>query len=83
MVEWMYRSTFSSALAGGEKSASCTSCFTPMERAPGTYWIGGWVDARAGLDNVERRKFLTTKQAREMLYYSSHFRHLHLQLKLI
>jgi hypothetical protein len=29
------------------------------ERAPGTHWIGGWVDPRAGLDDVERRTFLT------------------------
>jgi hypothetical protein len=26
---------------------------------PGTLWIGGWVDPRAGLDDVEKRKFLT------------------------
>jgi hypothetical protein len=37
--------------------------FTPRpiyfgERAPGTHWIGGWVDTRAGLDGVEKRKFL-------------------------
>jgi hypothetical protein len=31
----------------------------PRERAPGTQWIGGWVDPRAGLDNTEKRKFLT------------------------
>jgi hypothetical protein len=37
------------ALAGGEWSASC----------PGTHWIEGWVDPRAGLDDVEKRKFLT------------------------
>jgi hypothetical protein len=24
-----------------------------------THWIGGWVDPRAGLDDVEKRKFLT------------------------
>jgi hypothetical protein len=30
----------------------------PRERASGTYWIGGWVDPRAGLDDVEKRKFL-------------------------
>jgi hypothetical protein len=35
------------------------SRFTPEERAPGTHWIGGWVDLRAGLDDLERRKFLT------------------------
>jgi hypothetical protein len=33
--------------------------FTPGERAPGTHWIGGWVDPRASLDDVEKRLFLT------------------------
>jgi hypothetical protein len=33
--------------------------FTPGERAPGTHWIGGWVGPRAGLDDVEKGKFLT------------------------
>jgi hypothetical protein len=28
----------------------------PRERAPGTHWIGGWVDPRAGLDAVAKRK---------------------------
>jgi hypothetical protein len=31
----------------------------PQEKIPGTHWIGGWVDPRTGLDNVEKRKFLT------------------------
>jgi hypothetical protein len=31
----------------------------PAERAPVTHWIGGWVDLRAGLDNLEKKKFLT------------------------
>jgi hypothetical protein len=31
----------------------------PRERAPGTHWIGGWVGPRAGLDDMEKRKFLT------------------------
>jgi hypothetical protein len=48
-----------SALAGGEWSASRPGRFTPEETAPGTHWIGGWVDPRAGLDDVEKRKFLT------------------------
>jgi hypothetical protein len=43
-----------SPLAGGEWSAS-----RPGRFAPGTHWIGGWVDPRAGLDDVEKRKFLT------------------------
>jgi hypothetical protein len=42
------------ALAGGEWSAS-----RPGERAPGIHWIGGWVDPRAGMNDVEKRKFLT------------------------
>jgi hypothetical protein len=29
----------------------------PREKAPGTHWIGGWVDPRASLDDVEKRKF--------------------------
>jgi hypothetical protein len=51
----VYISTFSltSALAGGEWSASRPGRFTP-----GTHSIGGWVDPRAGLDDVEKRKFL-------------------------
>jgi hypothetical protein len=48
-----------SALAGGEWSASRPDHFNPGERAPGTHWIGGWVDPRAGLDDVEKRKFVT------------------------
>jgi hypothetical protein len=48
-----------SALIGGEWSASRPGSFTPGERATGTHWIGEWVGLRAGLDDVERRKFLT------------------------
>jgi hypothetical protein len=45
-----------SALAEGEWSASHPG---PGERAPGIQWIGGWVDTRAGLNEVEKRKFFT------------------------
>jgi hypothetical protein len=31
----------------------------PGESAPGTHWIRGWVGPRTGLDDVEKRKFLT------------------------
>jgi hypothetical protein len=48
-----------SALAGGEWSASRPGRFTPGERAPCIHWIEGWVDPRVGLDDVEKRKFLT------------------------
>jgi hypothetical protein len=40
-----------SALTGVEWSASHPYCFT--------HWIGGWAGPRAGLDDVEKRKFLT------------------------
>jgi hypothetical protein len=44
-----------SALVGGEWSTSRPCYFTPGEIAR---WIGGWVDLRAGLDDLEKRKFL-------------------------
>jgi hypothetical protein len=47
------------ALAGGKWSASRPCRFTPRERAPGTQWIRDWVDPRAGVDDVEKEKFLT------------------------
>jgi hypothetical protein len=48
-----------SALVGGEWSALRPGRFTPGERALGTHCIGGPVDPRAGLDDIEKRKFLT------------------------
>jgi hypothetical protein len=48
-----------SALVGGEWSASRPDRFIPGERAPDTHWIGGWMGPRAGLDAVVERKFLT------------------------
>jgi len=45
-----------SALDGGEWSASCPDRSYPRERAPGTHWIGGWVDPRLDLDAVAKRK---------------------------
>jgi hypothetical protein len=46
----MYTSTHSltSALDGGEWSASRPGRFTLRERAPDTHWIGGWVGPRSG-----------------------------------
>jgi hypothetical protein len=43
-----------SALTGGEWSASRPCRFTPQERAPGTHFIGGLLDPRAGLDDMEK-----------------------------
>jgi hypothetical protein len=48
-----------SALVECEWSASRPGRCTPGERAPGTRWIEGWVDPRASLDDLEKRKFLT------------------------
>jgi hypothetical protein len=47
------------ALLGREWSALHPGRFNPGERAPGIHWIEGWVSPRAGLGNVEKRKFLT------------------------
>jgi hypothetical protein len=59
--EWRYSSMHSltSALDGGEWSASHPGCFTPRERAPGTRWIGFWVGPRTSLDVVMKRKILS------------------------
>jgi hypothetical protein len=51
-----------SAVVGGEWSASCHRCFIPGEGASLTHWIGGWVDPRASLDDVEKWKFLTLQR---------------------
>jgi hypothetical protein len=48
-----------SAVAGGEWSASRPGRFIPWERVPAFHWTGGWVDPRLGLDDVGKRKFLT------------------------
>jgi hypothetical protein len=54
----MYRSKiFLTSAIVGEWSALHTGRFTPRERAPGTHWMGVWVDPRAGLEDVEKRKF--------------------------
>jgi hypothetical protein len=49
---------FTSALVGGEWSASLPGRFAPRERAPGAHWIVGWAGPRAALDDLETRKIL-------------------------
>jgi hypothetical protein len=58
LEEWRYSSTHSltSALDGGEWSASRLGRFTHRERAHGTHWIGGWMGLRAVLVAVAKRK---------------------------
>jgi hypothetical protein len=48
-----------SVLVGGEWSVSRPCRFTPEERALRMHWVESWVDSRAGLDEVEKGKFLT------------------------
>jgi hypothetical protein len=43
-----------SAEAGSDRSAPRPGRFNPE-----AHWIGCWVDTRAGLDDVEKRKLLT------------------------
>jgi hypothetical protein len=45
-----------SALDGGERSASRPGCALIPGKDPGTHWIGGWVGIRTGLDTDARRK---------------------------
>jgi hypothetical protein len=47
---------FTSALDGGEWSASRSGRFTPRERAPDTHWLGDWVGPIVVLDAVVKRK---------------------------
>jgi hypothetical protein len=56
-VDVYVRVFLTSALVGGDGSASRPSRLTPGERAPCTHCAGSWVSPRAGLDDVE--KFLT------------------------
>jgi hypothetical protein len=43
-----------SALAGGDWSVSRPCRFTSGERDPCAHWIGGLVDPRPGLDDMEK-----------------------------
>jgi hypothetical protein len=51
-----------SALDGGERLASCLSCFTPRETVPGTLCIRGWVGPRAVFDAVEKTEICTYQE---------------------
>jgi hypothetical protein len=41
------------ALVGGEWLASCPGRFITAGKEPRTFWIGGWLGPRTGLDTVE------------------------------
>jgi len=48
--------SLTSALDGGECSASRPGRFTPREKTAGSHWIGGWVGPSAVLDAVVKTK---------------------------
>jgi hypothetical protein len=50
------KSFLTSALDGGESSASRPSRDLSPGKDFGTHWIGGWVDLRAGMDTRGYRK---------------------------
>jgi hypothetical protein len=53
--EYSFYSFLTSALDGGEWSASYPGCTLHTEKNTpiGTHWIGGWAGLRAGLDTVD------------------------------
>jgi hypothetical protein len=53
-VELQIHIFLTSALVGAEWSASRLGRFTPA-----THCVGSWVGSRIGLNDVEKRKFLT------------------------
>jgi hypothetical protein len=55
-VEIQLHGFLTSALDGGEWSASRPYRFIPGERATNAHWTGGWADSRVGLDAVAMRK---------------------------
>jgi hypothetical protein len=55
----MYKSTFSWPRVGSKWSSSRPGRFAPEEGVPRTHWRGGWVDSKAGLDDMGKRKSLT------------------------
>jgi hypothetical protein len=59
----MALSFLTSALEGGEWSASLPGRFTLGERTSRTHWIGSWLDPRAGLNAVENRKILHCRES--------------------
>jgi hypothetical protein len=61
-VELYSTHSLTSALDGGEWSASRPGRFTPKERAAGTHWIGCWLGPRASLDAVVKRKVPSPRQ---------------------
>jgi hypothetical protein len=52
-----------SVLDWREWSVSRSSRFNLGKRVPGIHWIGGWVEPRAGLDDMEKRKIFHWRES--------------------
>jgi hypothetical protein len=71
-VEVKLHAFLTSALDAGERSASRPGLFTLRVKAPGTHWIGDWVDYRIvtdamGFHNCPWRESNTGRQARSLV----------------
>jgi hypothetical protein len=65
-------------LCAGERSASCSSPYTSMEKSPNTYWIGGRVGPKASLDMVVPNRKIPSPVANQTQAIQpevSHFTH--------
>jgi hypothetical protein len=58
-VDIQTQASSTSSLVADKWPASRLGRHTPGEISPGTRWIVGWVDNRAGLDDVKKTEFLT------------------------
>jgi hypothetical protein len=58
-LEVQFHAFLTSALDGGEWSASRPGRFTLRERAPGTHWTRGWMCPRTSLYTMAKRKIPT------------------------
>jgi hypothetical protein len=55
-MEVQLHAFLTSALDGGDWSASRPDLFTAGKRIPGTHWVGGWVGQSADLEAVAKRE---------------------------
>jgi hypothetical protein len=52
-----------STLDEGEWSVSRPAHFTPGEIAHSTHWVGGYVGPKFGLDAIEKKKILSSRES--------------------
>jgi hypothetical protein len=69
-VDLQIRIFLTSALAGGEWSASRPCRFTPGERAPGTHWIGGWGGEKNINQNLVQKEIKRRLNSGNACYHS-------------